>query len=230
MFVSFFCPRRSRIIFISQISCFCKKSLKSNKSSFLAIGGIFTINSWISIHLFSEISFSSFSSKFSGKTEYFSELFFIFSVIVPIIQGIYFSIILTILSKFNIYMFENENIDYRKSLYRLRKKAVKEDNFVLWSAYQEEKANLQKINFIFSATWGILIFSILGCFGKSGKSILIDMVIILNSVAENNVLLGMVIYFLFFIISFWCFSILQRSLYLREDILPYWEDDKKANS
>ncbi|MBY6283584.1 hypothetical protein K6120_05545 [Neisseria flava] len=155
---------------------------------------------------------------------------FIFSVIVPIIQGIYFSVILTILSKFNIYMFENENTDYRKSLYRLRRKAVKENNSVLWSAYQEEKANLQKINFIFSAIWGILIFSILGCFGKSSKSILIDIVIILNSVAENNILLGMVIYFLFFIISFWCFSILQRSFYLREDILPYWEDDKKANS
>ena len=127
-------------------------------------------------------------------------------------------------------MFENKNIDYRKSLYRLRRKAVKEDNSVLWNAYQEEKANLQKISFIFSATWGILVFSILGCFGKSGKSILIDIVIILNSVAENNVLLGIVIYFLFIIISIWYICILQRSLYLREDILPYWEDDKRANS
>ena len=79
---------------------------------------------------------------------------FIFSVIVPIIQGIYFSIILTILSKFNIYMFENENIDYRKSLYRLRKKAVKEDNFVLWSAYQEEKANLKKNKLYFFCNMG----------------------------------------------------------------------------
>ena len=70
---------------------------------------------------------------------------FIFAVIVPIIQWIYFYFILYILEKFNISMFENENTDYKKSLYLLRKKAVKEDNSVLWNAYQEEKTNLNKI-------------------------------------------------------------------------------------
>ena len=45
---------------------------------------------------------------------------FIFAVIVPIIQVVYFYFILHILSKFNIYMFENENTDYKKSLYLLR--------------------------------------------------------------------------------------------------------------
>lgn len=127
-------------------------------------------------------------------------------------------------------MFENENTDYKKSLYLLRRKAVKEDNSVLWNAYQEEKANSNKISFIFTAAWGILIFSILGCFGESSKSILLDIIIMLNTVAEKNYLLGIGIYFLFFIISLWYFSILQRSLYLREDILPYWEDDKNTNS
>lgn len=155
---------------------------------------------------------------------------FIFAVIVPIIQGVYFYFILHILSKFNIYMFENENTDYKKSLYLLRRKAVKEDNSVLWNAYQEEKENSNKISFIFTAAWGILIFSILGCFGELNKSILLDIIIMLNTVAERNYLLGIGIYFLFFIISLWYFSILQRSLYLREDILPYWEDDKNTNS
>lgn len=73
---------------------------------------------------------------------------------------------------------------------------------------------------------GILIFSILSYFGKSSQSILLDVVIMLNKAAEKNYLLGIGIYFLFFIISLWYFSILQRSLYLREEILPYWEDDK----
>ena len=73
---------------------------------------------------------------------------FIFAVIVPIIQWIYFYFILYILEKFNISMFENENTDYKKSLYLLRKKAVKEDNSVLWNAYQEEKTNLNKIKSI----------------------------------------------------------------------------------
>nr|WP_314766000.1 hypothetical protein [uncultured Neisseria sp.] len=155
---------------------------------------------------------------------------FIFAVIVPIIQGVYFYLILHILSKFKIYMFENKNTDYKKSLYLLRRKAVKEDNSVLWNAYQEEKANSNKISFIFTAAWGILIFSILGCFGESSKSILLDIIIMLNTIAERNYLLGIGIYFLFFIISLWYFSILQRSLYLREDILPYWEDDKNTNS
>ena len=151
---------------------------------------------------------------------------FIFAVIVPIIQWIYFYFILYILEKFNISMFENENTDYKKSLYLLRKKAVKEDNSVLWNAYQEEKTNLSKISFIFTSAWGILIFSILSYFGKSSQSILLDVVIMLNKAAEKNYLLGIGIYFLFFIISLWYFSILQRSLYLREEILPYWEDDK----
>lgn len=79
---------------------------------------------------------------------------FIFAVIVPIIQWIYFYFILYILEKFNISMFENENTDYKKSLYLLRKKAVKEDNSVLWNAYQEEKTNLNKISFIFTSAWG----------------------------------------------------------------------------
>lgn len=48
----------------------------------------------------------------------------------------------------------------------------------------------------------------------------------INKAAEKNYLLGIGIYFLFFIISLWYFSILQRSLYLRKEILPYWEDDK----
>ena len=78
---------------------------------------------------------------------------FIFAVIVPIIQWIYFYFILYILEKFNISMFENENTDYKKSLYLLRKKAVKEDNSVLWNAYQEEKTNLNKIIFIFTSAW-----------------------------------------------------------------------------
>lgn len=151
---------------------------------------------------------------------------FIFAVIVPIIQWIYFYFILYILEKFNISMFENENTDYKKSLYLLRKKAVKEDNSVLWNAYQEEKTNLNKISFIFTSALGILIFSILSYFGKSSQSILLDVVIMLNKAAEKNYLLGIGIYFLFFIISLWYFSILQRSLYLREEILPYWEDDK----
>lgn len=156
---------------------------------------------------------------------------FIFAAIVPIIQGIYFSVILTVLSKFNIYMLEDENFDYKKSLHRLRTKAVKEDNSVLWSAYQEKVTGYKKISFVFLSAWGILIFSILGCFGKSGKSILVDIIIKLNTVAESNYFLGGIIYFLFLIISFWYFTILQHSLYLREEILPYWEDeDGKKNS
>ena len=111
---------------------------------------------------------------------------FIFAVIVPIIQWIYFYFILYILEKFNISMFENENTDYKKSLYLLRKKAVKEDNSVLWNAYQEEKTNLNKISFIFTSAWGILIFSILSYFGKSSQSILLDVVIMLNKAAEKT--------------------------------------------
>jgi hypothetical protein len=155
---------------------------------------------------------------------------FIYAVIVPIIQGIYFLVILPILSKFGIYMNVNENTDYTKSLYRLKKKAVKEDNSVLWNAYQEEKSNSEKISFIFASAWGILIFSILGCFGESGKSILVSVYYILYEVSEKNYLMGLGIYFLLSIIGIWYFSILWLSLCLREDILPYWEDDRKSSS
>ena len=108
---------------------------------------VFKFKTWI----FSITALLNKTEKFRTCTAFLNLLsfFFYFSVIIPIIQGIYFSVILTILSKFNIYMFENENTDYRKSLYRLRRKAVKENNSVLWSAYQEEKSKFTKINFIF---------------------------------------------------------------------------------
>lgn len=155
---------------------------------------------------------------------------FIYDVIAPIIQGIYFFVILLILPKYGIYMHMNKNTNYKKSLFRLKRKAVKEDNSVLWSACQEEEANLKKISFVFSAAWGILIFSILGCFGASSKSILIGIIFALCRESENNPLIGLGIFLLLLVILFGYSYILFLSPYLQEKILPYWEDDENSDS
>lgn len=124
----------------------------------------------------------------------------------------------------------NKNYNYRKSLYWLKRKAVKEDNSVLWNACQEEEARLNKISFVFSAAWGILIFSILGCFGASSKSMLIDIIFVLCKNVEDNSFISFVIFLLLSIGLLGHLSILYCSLYPQEKILPYWEDDENSSS
>ena len=155
---------------------------------------------------------------------------FIYAAIFPVIKWIYFFIILFVLPECGIYIRMNKNYNYRKSLYWLKRKAVKEDNSVLWSACQEEEARLNKISFVFSAAWGILIFSILGCFGASNKSILIDIIFVLCKNVEDNSFISFVIFLLLSIGLLGHLSILYCSLYPQEKILPYWEDDKNSSS